>query len=84
MNPYLAHYGARMMYGQEEAPPATPPKPLFDPRVTAAQKAVVTAVFGTAAALSYTRDKRPLKAFGAGIIAPFYLIYRGIEHLQNR
>jgi len=82
MNPYLAHYGARMMYGQEEAPPASPSKPPFESTPT--QRAVSTALFGTAAALSYTRDRKPLKAFGAGIIAPFYLIYRGVEYLQER
>jgi len=45
---------------------------------------VSLALFGTAAALYYTRDPSVIKAAGAGLIAPIYLTYRGVQYAQKK
>tara|TARA_Y100000389_G_scaffold185250_1_gene204477 strand:- start:59 stop:313 length:255 start_codon:yes stop_codon:yes gene_type:complete len=82
MNSYaLSHYAARR--GSLQAQPQTQPqRPNIIPTTT--QRLISSAMFGTAAALYYTRDPSVIKAAGAGIIAPVYLIYRGVQYAQEK
>jgi len=77
----LAHYAARR--GSLQTQPETQPqRPNVFPTTT--QRLISSAMFGTAAALYYTRDPNVFKAAGAGIIAPIYLIYRGVQYAQEK
>jgi hypothetical protein len=75
----LAHYAQRR--GSLQTQPSTT-------QSTSTQQAGVSyvslALFGTAAALYYTRDPSVIKAAGAGLIAPIYLTYRGVQYAQKK
>lgn len=78
MNNYaLAYYAQRR--GSLQTQPSTDPSPQ-----QAGVSYVSLALFGTAAALYYTRDPSVIKAAGAGLIAPIYLTYRGVQYAQKK
>ncbi len=79
----LAHYGSRR--GSLQTQPETQPEPQR-PNIfpTTTQRLINSAMFGTAAALYYTRNPSIIKAAGAGLISPIYLIYRGVQYAQKK
>ena len=73
----LAHYAQRR--GSLQTQPST-----TQSTQQAGVSYVSLALFGTAAALYYTRDPSVIKAAGAGLIAPIYLTYRGVQYAQKK